>query len=68
MVQMPSPASLYYGPVRAGEVRNHAPSCRLGELFLIKWRAGRPCIPGDVIKTTEGYWNNRPFSRKHLPC
>lgn len=36
-------------------VRNHAPSCGLQDLSLIKPRARRPSIPGDLIKTTKGY-------------
>ena len=35
--------------------RNHVPSCGLQDLSLIKPRARRPSIPGDLIKTTEGY-------------
>ena len=54
MGKIPSPASLYYGVCR-GEVRNHAPSCGLQDLSLIKPRARGPRIPGNVIKTTEGY-------------
>lgn len=44
---------LFMGLCRGGQ--ESRPILGLQDLSLIKPRAGRPRIPGDVIKTTEGY-------------